>query len=302
MSIELVREFPCDNAESFLKMLTPGTGQLANQTHIYRGQADDKWNLIPASERKLGHITARSLYGTDYPTGPQQRVFEAAVLRKFLDACDISGLVVPGYNKDTQSYLKAQEDIQALDSRWPAPHIHECLAVAQHYGIPTRLLDWTRRSYVAAYFAVSSALRANNSEGNIAVWALDIKHHAKWRSVSMIVLPGGTAPNMAAQSGIFTAVRGTFPVYNAGEGLESVRELSDPMTNGEKPLFKITVPRTECASILRLLELYGVSAPVLFPGMEGAKQYVADWAQSDFFGQDRDYNPPTLFDLSTGSS
>jgi hypothetical protein len=47
----------------------------------------------------------------------------------------------------------------------------EWLALMRHYGAPTRLLDWTRSFFVAAYFAVKSA----KDGGLCEVWALDTK-------------------------------------------------------------------------------------------------------------------------------
>lgn len=48
---------------------------------------------------------------------------------------------------------------------WHEPAIWGALAVARHYGVPTRLLDWTRNISVAAFFA---ACREPNADG--AVW------------------------------------------------------------------------------------------------------------------------------------
>ncbi|MCE9632326.1 MAG: FRG domain-containing protein [Planctomycetia bacterium] len=48
---------------------------------------------------------------------------------------------------------------------WDDPTIWGALAVARHYGVPTRLLDWTRNISVAAFFA---ACREPDADG--AVW------------------------------------------------------------------------------------------------------------------------------------
>jgi hypothetical protein len=45
-------------------------------------------------------------------------------------------------------------------------------ALMQHYGTPTRFLDWTSSPYVAAYFALEK--EAQEDEKRSAVWAIDL--------------------------------------------------------------------------------------------------------------------------------
>lgn len=274
----------CTSAKQFLENLTPGTDEVANQNYIFRGQANAEWKLVPAAIRTTGQLTTRSLFGTATPSPKEQAHFEALVLRRFLRACDLSGLTVPGYNRELASRLDDIVELK-MDTAWPNPSFDEPLAVAQHYGVPTRLLDWTRRSFVAAYFAASSALQLKEPPNEIAVWALNTARRRAWKNVSLVTLPGGTAANLAAQSGLFTIQRGVFLPGQPGDGLEDELELTLTLANSIEPAFvKITMPFSECPSLLRQCANYGVSAPVLFPGMEGARKYVTDWAYSEFNG------------------
>lgn len=103
----------------------------------YRGQRDASWSVAPALWRR----------------GERRRYSEADE-RNFT------------HRFRTRAAIRYQSTPDYDDaSAW--------LSLMQHYGLPTRLLDWSRSPLVAAYFALESYLESPESEPrDAAIWVL----------------------------------------------------------------------------------------------------------------------------------
>jgi hypothetical protein len=128
---------------------------------IFRGQPFATWGLETTLERAA--LRKKFAFATD----PAQ----AAVLAK--QALDELR------NREDWILTQFQRRAHLVMTTPPAPDARlDWLAVIQHYGGPTRLLDFTHSFYVAAFFAVEQAT------ADAAVWGLWAPHLEKSNAIA----------------------------------------------------------------------------------------------------------------------
>lgn len=248
---------------------------------IYRGQGDADWELIPSLLR--GEYDSNSLLSfMGRRAKSDEMVFsELWLLQKFVEYCDHIGIRIPNdsvefRNEVLKTDAQAQNKYLKNPALWPNPQLIELMAMAQHHGVPTRLLDWTRQPYVAVYFAVSSALNNHKNwgtDGKLAVWILNVEQLGLYPDVRLARVPSSASKHISAQSGLFTihshsGYRGDKFEISALEN--SFSSLPDT------PLIKFTLPVSEAVNLYKLCLKIGVNGASIYPSADGAGKAVQD--------------------------
>jgi len=135
---------------------------------IFRGVSDISYDLIP----KLGRL----IYNSNIDVYKEEQI----MLRLF--------------KEQSLPYLKFTPS-----NEW------EWLALAQHHGLPTRLLDWTTNPLVAAYFAVE---KEHNGDSAVYVYEknkfVNTNTDPFERTKIGKFIPSHVTQRITAQAGVFT--------------------------------------------------------------------------------------------------
>lgn len=105
---------------------------------------------------------------------------ELTILRKFYKNANENGLFVPNSELmslriETGKYIPMGVILKLCGhTTWLNKDLIEIAALAKHYGLPTRLIDWSYNQYIASFFA-SNLINKPNKEKKISLWMLNYK-------------------------------------------------------------------------------------------------------------------------------
>jgi len=260
------RVFRLDSWDGFLKLIT----KPPYSNWAFRGERDERWPLYSSLSRYLQN------FGVAPSAWPEQ---ENRILRIF--------------KRKAHQFLAAPPDLND-DFQW--------LALMQHHGAPTRLIDFSWSPYVAAFFALERTLadgvvwamnpgRVDSSRadrptrmdprvpGNFSRYFLKGKHRFIWMGE-----PHTMNRRLIAQSGTF-AVPSVLDVP-----LEEILSNSDQ----ESILAKIVLANSVREVGMRELYRMNITYATLFPDLDGLAKSMSyelefHWA----------YNPLTMEKYST---
>jgi hypothetical protein len=172
----------------------------------------------------------------------------------------------------------------------------------QHFGAPTRLLDWTEGVLIALYFAI----RNSSGKNDAVIWALDpwwlnklvvgerevippgaeigiskrdADRYSPWlpdrySTAKLPELPVGVYPTHTVRR--ISTQRSCFTIHGRDpDGLEQLACKSDAH------IAKITIPRTEVARIKEQLVVSGIDEVTIFPDLDGLGRFLSSMLQSE---------------------
>jgi FRG domain len=272
----------CATLDEFWEEMSP-IGKRFGRRHdrfIFRGQSNSEWELVPRVFRTSVINTYKRGMMSTLSNHPGQFFFEWSLLHGFIQYCDAAGLTVPGDSMEFRAYFDQNNitNVHGITSKnWPQDRVVPLMAMAQHHGVPTRLLDWSSNPYVACYHAAATAVIRNRedvrADEKIAIFALDLNTLPRIDGVKHLRVPGSTSAYLCSQTGSFLLVDNS---GYRGEAFTHNVSVESKLGLHANLLKKVTLPTTLAGDLLLRCDRFGISAASVFPGYDGVGKAVLE--------------------------
>ncbi|MFQ3248058.1 MAG: type I restriction system adenine methylase HsdM [Arenicella sp.] len=209
------------------------------KTIVFRGMSDNSWELKPSAGR---------------------------LVIKDIDLEKVERNIFSKFKQEALPYLDFTPR-----NEW------EWLSLAQHHGLPTRLLDWTTNALIALYFAVED----DSSKADSVVYlyidnqdSVDVDHKDS-NGASIYKDPISIPSNPEAQRYIpahlnqrIIAQSGLFTIHPSP---------TKPFSSDQ--IFKIVIPKNQRSTLKQQLHQYGIHEATVYPGLDGLSRHIK-WTSS----------------------
>jgi hypothetical protein len=301
-----------NNAKDFVDQLrlSHTSWNAANFGDIgFRGQSNSEWQLVPSAFRpkQLG-------YGKYVVTDTDRAISnlcrgEFMCVKQFLMESDAIGLHVPGDSRFFRDPERLEMPLRNSDYKiWPPNEILETLAIAQHHGVPTRLIDFSYHPMIAAFFAADGAQKkviAQQSNDEVvdmkekfAVWAANLDFIRQlWNEkfgierIREITVSRATNSFLHAQHGLFLLDMGVNQCWKSF-GLEPLNQVI--LGRAKKcvdedngfgwnsyfaklpPLIKFELSIVHANEVLQILKAEGITRAYIYPSYESVVEVLKE--------------------------
>lgn len=283
-------EIILENVDEFIELIRPDKKNInqylesVNGKFIYRGQADSNWELEPSLFR---HSPADQILSNTF----DGLCFMYWVrLKEFINGCDLNSSKIPFDSKALRDnhFNEFDSAVVFKTKAWPHAELYELIAFAQHYGVWTEFLDWTKSPLVACYFAASQAIKQPSFDDLLSVWIFDTEkenllNNGTEKNFEIIEVPKSANQNISSQLGCFTLVRqnlvrGTALTFEQKpKRIKQLKLLNELVADKKiQALLKISLPQKYAAELLQYCSAYSINAATIFRGIEGAAIYAKE--------------------------